>query len=246
MQHLLRKQIISIALLIISSLSVHAQKNEVFRSDYDDMPFHFGVNLGIGQNYLNFERNVVFSVPSNAIANNISSPNDFHVNLGLSGSVRLSDHFLLRGGWMLMLTNKSIQFDAQNTPNANPIKFQSIISSLPLVLKIQSDRYNAFGYKSMMRHYIFGGGNASFDHSTTIRNAPIPPSSGSSPIYLKNTNLGYEYGFGLSFFLRHVTVSPEIKFNYGITNLNNNDATLLINVNKINANFINFTIHLEN
>ena len=35
MQHLLRKQIISIVLLLITHLSVNAQKNEVFLPDYD-------------------------------------------------------------------------------------------------------------------------------------------------------------------------------------------------------------------
>jgi hypothetical protein len=96
----------------------------------------------------------------------------------------------------------------------------------------------------MMRHYIFGGGNASFDRSVQIKNAPIL--SAGTPIYLKNTNLGYEYGFGVSFFLRYVTVSPEIKFSYGLTNINKNDAPLLDQINKINSNLINFSIYIEN
>ena len=65
---------------------------------------------------------------------------------------------------------------------------------------------------------------------------------------LNGTDLGYEFGLGLSFYLRYVTISPEIKFSYGRSNLKNPNTTelLLNNVNKVNANFVYFTIHLEN
>jgi hypothetical protein len=61
-------------------------------------------------------------------------------------------------------------------------------------------------------------------------------------------DLGYEFGLGLSFYLRYVTISPEIKFSYGLVNLKNNATpeALMNNIDKINANFIYFTIHLEN
>ena len=248
MQHLLRNQIISIALFIVSSLSVKAQKNEVFRPDYDEMPYHIGVVLGIGTNNLNFERNSVFSVPTFGKANVISSPNAVHVNLGLTGSLRLSDHFLLRGGWMFFLDNKEIDY-TESLRNGT-ILIKTVTSSIPVALKMQSDRYNAFGFKSMMRHYVFGGSNISFDKSLDISHN-VTYSGTTPPTFLKNTYVSYEYGFGLSFFLRHVTVSPEIKFSYGITNINDNttlttQTPLLFNLNKITSNFINFTIHLEN
>ena len=61
MQHLLRKQIISIALLLLANVSVNAQKNEVFQPDHDDMPYYLGISLGYGMNSLNFERSVYFN-----------------------------------------------------------------------------------------------------------------------------------------------------------------------------------------
>ncbi len=242
MQHLLRNQIISIVLLLITHHSVNAQKNEVFRPDYDEMRTHIGAYMGVGINNLNFERSSTFGIPQTNNPSEISSPNNIHVNLGLTSSLRFTNHLLLRSGVLLQLNNKAINYKLQGT-NAN-MEISSIIATIPLVLKIQSDRYNSFGYKSMMRHYIFGGGSASFDRSVQIKNAPIL--SAGTPIYLKNTNLGYEYGFGVSFFLRYVTVSPEIKFSYGLTNINKNDAPLLDQINKINSNLINFSIYIEN
>ena len=245
MQHLLRNQIISIVLLLITHSSVNAQKNEVFRPDYDEMPFHIGVALGLGVNNLNFVRNAVFNIPALDKANVISSPNTGHANLGITGTLRLSNHFILRGGWMFILNNKKIVYK-ENNSTEDFFAIGAVSSSIPIALKIQSDRYNAFGYKSMMRHYIIGGGNFSLDK--IYNNTYDGPYSGTvRPDFLKKTNLSYEYGFGLSFFLRHVTVSPEIKFSYGLTNINDKSGTLLLdNINKINANFINFSIHLEN
>jgi hypothetical protein len=99
-----------------------------------------------------------------------------------------------------------------------------------------------------MRHYVFGGGKADFDLSSSSTSRSI---SGTPYIALLNgMDTGYEFGIGLSLYLRYVTISPEIKFSYGVTNLKNSSGTapesLLNNVNKVNANLIYFTIHLEN
>ena len=91
MQHLLRKQIISIALLIISSLSVNAQKNEVFQPEHDDMPYYLGISLGYGLNSLNFERSAIFNNQTPDIANKIISSNKGNLSLGLSGTLKLTN-----------------------------------------------------------------------------------------------------------------------------------------------------------
>ena len=62
---------------------------------------------------------------------------------------------------------------------------------------------------------------------------------------LKRTDFGAEIGVGLSLYLRYATVSPEVKFSYGLRNLNKNDL-LLSNLDRITSNFIYFTIHIEN
>ena len=252
MQHLLLKQIISIALLIISSLSVNAQKNEVFQPEHDDMPYYLGISLGYGMNSLNFERSAYFNNQTTNIANKITSSNSGNLNLGLSGTLKLTNHLLLRANPMLLIGgSKRIEFSVPNNLYVNiadSLEIPSTIITLPLALKLQSDRYTAFGYKSIMRHYAFGGGKADFDLSSSK-----PSNSLNGTAYkalLNGTDLGYEFCLGVSIYLRFVTISPEIKFSYGLTNLKNTSGTgpeaLLNNANKINANFIYFTIHLEN
>jgi hypothetical protein len=245
MQHLLRKQIKLIGILMISSLSLNAQKNEVFQPNHDEMPYYLGISIGLGVNHLNSERNIFFNTTAANFANQLNLTNSKNINLGLTGTLKLSEHFLLRANPMLLIGgSKSFGFMVNSVTDT--IDIPSTIITLPLALKMQSNRYNAFGYKSIMRHYVFGGGKADFDLSSSkqvnsYKGVPYKA-------LLNGTDLGYEFGLGLSFYLRYVTISPEIKFSYGLTNLKNNKTTeaLLNNINKVNANFIYFTIHLEN
>ena len=123
---------------------------------------------------------------------------------------------------------------------------------IPIGVKFQSDRYNAFRYVDLMRHYLIIGGKIDFDLSNLGNsNGIIPEISGSIspirreyPVVIKNTDWGAEIGVGLSFYLRYVNISPEVKFSYGLRNLKKNDV-LVSNLNKISSNFVYFTIHIE-
>jgi len=230
---------------MLSSLSLNAQKNVVFQPDHDEMPYYLGISIGTSMNKLNLERNVFFNTTSSNFANQMSSGYGRNINLGLTGTLKLSDHFLLRANPMLLIGGSKIfKFSVNNA--YDQIEIPSTILTLPLALKMQSNRYNMFGYRSLMRHYVFGGGKADFDLSSSkqvnsFRGVPYKA-------LLNGNDTGYEFGLGLSFYLKYVTVSPELKYSYGLTNLKNNNTTeaLLNNINKVNANFIYFTIHLEN
>lgn len=245
MQYLLRKQIVIICGCLFAAFSLEAQRGETFQPEHDDMPYYLGISIGMGYNHLNVERNAFFGPNSSNIANLLNSVNSKNLNLGLTGTLKLSDHFLLRANPMLLIGgSKNIGFTKNSIRDS--IDIPSTVISLPLALKMQSDRYNAFHFRNLMRHYVFGGGKADFDLSSSK-----VATSGLGDAYkalLNGTDLGYEFGLGLSFYLRYVTISPEIKFSYGLSNLKNPNTTelLLNNVNKVNANFVYFTIHLEN
>ena len=61
-------------------------------------------------------------------------------------------------------------------------------------------------------------------------------------------DMGAEVGVGLSFYLRYATISPEVKFSYGLKNLNQLNASypLMNTLDKVSSNFVYFTIHIEN
>ena len=264
MQYLLRNKIgLAILCLCISSAAI-AQSDEVFQPDHDDLPYYFGMSIGFSNNYLAFNRANRFLAtitPTSIVDPNsiteINAINNLYYNLGLVGTLRLSKHVLLRANPTLLIigTKNVIDFKVKSTPNlSQKLNVSSSIIHLPLALKFQSDRYNGFRYTNLMRHYFLVGGKFDFDLASNKAGRITPPSTGSSPLpvtypsVLKGTDMGAEVGVGLSFYLRYATISPEVKFSYGLKDLNQLNATypLMNTLDKVSSNFVYFTIHIEN
>lgn len=266
MQHLLRNKIgLALLCLCISSAAI-AQNGEVFQPDHDNLPYYFGMSIGLSNNYLAFNRANRFLTtisptgpgdPFSVIE--INPTNNLYYNLGLLGTLRITKHVLLRANpTLLIIGNKNIiNFKIKKTPTLSQnLNVSSSIIHLPLAFKFQSDRYNGFRYSNLMRHYLLLGGKFDFDlASNKAGTIPIPdPTVGISmlspqyPSILKGTDLGAEIGVGLSFYLRYATISPEVKFSYGLKNLHqlNVRNPLLNTLDRVNSNFVYFTIHIEN
>jgi hypothetical protein len=253
MQYLLRNKIgLAILCLCISSAAI-AQRGEVFRPYHDDLPYYFGISVGLVNHNLNFKRGAQFGQDINNIVA-INHANKIHFNLGISGSYKLYDNILLKINPNLMIGGyKSFYFKRKNqSDQTQEFSMLSGAAILPVGIKFQSDRYNGFGYEDFMRHYLIVGGKIDFD---LILNNKLDPSNPSTisldkkkiigyPALIKNVDWAAEIGVGLSFYLRYVTVSPEVKFSYGLRNLKK-DHDLVSDIDKISSNFVYFTIHLE-
>lgn len=251
MQHLLRKQIITGALLLCISFASMAQRGDVYQPFHDDLPYYLGMSIGLNNNYLNFNRNVEFSNPVAGVANTINPNNNLALNLGLTGTLRLSTHTLLRlNPTVLIAGSKNVYtYKEVGSPDIKTMNISSAIINIPLALKIESDRYNAFHYTDIMRHYIFVGGKIDYDLLGSNRAVITSNGTGSNrtpyPNTLKGIDYGFEMGLGLSYYLQYATISPELKFSYGLGNLNKGDP-LLSSIRDITGNFVYFTIHIEN
>ena len=64
MQHLLRKQIILFVSLLVITINVNAQKDEVFQQDHDELPYYLGMSMGLSNSYLSLKRGNEFLVPN--------------------------------------------------------------------------------------------------------------------------------------------------------------------------------------
>ena len=253
MQHLLRKQIITGALLLCISFASMAQRGDVYQPFHDDLPYYLGMSIGLNNNYLNFNRNIDFIVPNTTAVSSINSKNNMALNLGLIGNLRLSKHTLLRLNPTVLITGSKdlYTFTQRNYPSDTPrLNAPSAIINIPLALKIESDRYNAFHFTDLMRHYVFIGGKLDYDLQESNKSTIYPKNSVTNSIRrIDNTLYGLDYGLelglGLSFYLRYATISPEVKFSYGLRNLNKGDA-LLSSIRDITGNFVYFTVHIEN
>jgi hypothetical protein len=264
MQYLLRNKISFLFISLCISSAAIAQRDEVFQPDHDELPYYFGMSLGFSNNYLAFNRANRFL--STVSASNIGDPysiveinpiNNLYYNLGLVGSLRLTKHVLLRANPTLLIigTKNVIDFKVKRTPNlSQKLNVSSSIIHLPLALKFQSDRYNGFRYNNIMRHYLLVGGKFDFDLASNKAGKITTPSTGVSvlpityPSVLKGTDLGAEIGVGVSFYLRYATISPEVKFSYGLKDLHQLNGTypLMNTLDKVSSNFVYFTIHIEN
>jgi hypothetical protein len=211
------------------------------------------MSIGLNNNYLNFSRNIDFIRPNSAAVSSINTVNNLALNLGLSGTLRLSKHTLLRlNPTVLIAGSKNLYtFTKRSNPtDTQTMNAASAIINIPLALKIESDRYNAFRFTDIMRHYVFIGGKIDYDLLGSNRSVILSRNvSTSSRTPYNNTlnglDYGYELGLGLSFYLPYATISPEVKFSYGIRNLNKGDA-LLSSIRDVTGNFVYFTIHIEN
>jgi len=253
MQHLLRKQIITATLLVCISFASLAQRGEVYQPYHDELPYYLGMSIGLNNSYLNFNRNLDFIRPNSSAVNIINPKTNMALNLGLIGTLRLTKHSLLRlNPTVLIAGSKNIYTYTKNNNPSDTLTMNvaSAIINIPLALKLESDRYNAFHFTDIMRHYVFIGGKIDYDLLSANRSVIMSNNiSTSSRIPYNNTlngfDYGYEMGLGISFYLQYATISPEIKFSYGLRNLNKGDA-LLSSIKDITGNFVYFTIHIEN
>jgi len=264
MQYLLRNKIgLAILCLCISSAAI-AQSDEIFQPNHDELPYYFGMSIGFSNNYLAFNRANLFLAtvnPSSLVNPNsiveINPINNLYYNLGLIGTLKLSKHVLLRANPTLLIigTKNVIDFKVKATPNlSQKLNVSSSIIQLPVAFKFQSDRYNGFRYTNLMRHYLLVGGKFDFDLASNKAGKISTPSTGISalpityPSVLKGTDIGAEIGVGISFYLRYATISPEVKFSYGLKDLHQLSGTypLMNTLDKVSSNFIYFTIHIEN
>ena len=259
MQYLLRNKIgLAILCLCISSAAL-AQRDEVFRPNHDELPYYFGISVGLANHYMNFNRVNRFLTTYSPSQDDLSiieinAINKTHYNLGLSASYKLANNLILKTNPNFLIGgNKSFYFNLKKTKNTRQeFIIPSSTAQIPIGIKFQSDRYNGFKHVDFMRHYLILGGKIEFDLSNLGESNGIIPDitdfrselSKVYPVVIKNTDWGAEIGVGLSFYLRYVNISPEVKFSYGLRNLKKNDV-LVSNLNKISSNFVYFTIHIE-
>lgn len=66
-------------------------------------------------------------------------------------------------------------------------------------------------------------------------------------IKLKKGDYGLETAIGFNFYLKYVTLSPELKFSYGLSNLHARDPNLKFSsvFDKLQSRMITFSLNIE-
>ena len=239
MHYLLRKKIIAtLGILFCAVSSIYAQR-EIYRSYRDDLPYYFGLTLGYNTSYLHHTKSAnFFASDSIMYVNPVASGG---ITMGLLATLKINDHIELRANPQLIIGgSKYIDYTLKSVKPGEQTQHQQILPStlvsLPAHFKLNSDRIDNF------RLYILGGVKFDFDLSSTStsRNAD-------DLVKLNAADFGLEAGLGVNIYLPFVTVSPEIKFSYGISNLHKLDNGLKYSnvLDKLRSRMIVFSIHLE-
>ncbi len=241
MHHLLRGQITRIILLVtvaVTSFKSQAQR-DINRPNHDDLTYYFGITLGYNSSFLHPTKSVKFSQDDSVL---VAEPGaSGGITLGLAGTARLSDRFQLRINPQLIIGGaKYFNYTLGSHLSTEAVEQKKILPStlisLPIQIKFNSDRIDNF------RVYLLGG--IRFDKDLSSNSAAR---NAEDLIKLKGSNFALETGVGFNIFLPFVTISPEIKFTYGLTNLHERDPSLKYSsvFDKINSRMISFSIHFE-
>tara|TARA_A200000113_G_scaffold38503_1_gene31416 strand:+ start:720 stop:1415 length:696 start_codon:yes stop_codon:yes gene_type:complete len=228
------KKIYKVALILLLCQNLFAQRYNVPLNlpNYDNKPIHFGFLIGL--NTLDFKLTPVSYVEDELFV--IQSQNQKGFNLGVVSNIRLGNNLDIRFIPTLSLAERRIFY----TLNDNTVltdenkKIESTFIEFPVSIKYKSSRYNNG------RAYIITGLKYSLDLASQ-RNID---DEGLEIVKIKKDDFLYEIGLGLDFYLPYFKFSPELKGNFGLTNLVVNDGSIYsrsIKVMKTRGFSISFT-----
>ena len=210
------KKIYKVAIILLLSQNLFAQRYNVPLNlpNYDNKPIHFGFLIGL--NTLDFKLTPVSNIEDELFV--IQSQSQKGFNLGVVSNMRLGNNLDFRFIPTLSLAERRIFY----TLNDNTVltdenkKIESTFIEFPVSIKYKSSRYNNG------RAYIMTGLKYSLDLASQ-RNID---DEGLEIVKIKKDDFLYEIGLGLDFYLPYFKFSPELKANFGLTNLVVNDGSV--------------------
>ena len=238
MLYLLRKQIIFIFFFLPFAVSLHAQK-DLNRPNHDNLPYYFGLTFGYSSMNLHTEKDLRFLEYDSVLSVEPGASGGF--SAGLLATINLNQRFEFRIAPQLIVGGAKYFTYSLKYPNSleTPIEkktLPSTIFSLPLQVKFNSDRINNF------RVYVIGGLTYDIDlaSNSNERNAE-------DLVKLKKNDYAIETGVGFNFFMKFVTLSPEIKFHNGLGNIHDRDPNLKFSnvLGDLKSRMIIFSINIE-
>lgn len=235
---MLVKRIVLVAAGCVSFIVGSAQV-ELNKPDHDEWPYYFGMSISYINSGFHSTKHETF-ITSDSIMS-VDAKSSGGIGLGLLATAKINRRFearfnptlIIGGSRKFVYANRYPAFGEQSREEK---KLPSTVVSLPLQIKFNSDRINNF------RVYLLGGIKYDIDLASNAasRNAD-------NLVKLKSADFGVEVGIGFNFYLQFVTISPELKFGSGLTNVHARDPNLKFSniLDKLQSRMISFTLILE-
>ncbi len=238
--YLLRKKMILILIpAVVFFGTSNAQIKELNRENHDNLPYYFGIYLAYNNSYLHPTKDEKFLMDDSVLT---AEP-------GASGGVALGflATFKLTQRWEFRLNPSLIIGGARffTYTLKNPMPGESLVEkktlpsaifTFPAQFKFNSDRINNFRIYMMFDAYAASDLMA----NAGSRNAE-------DLIKLKKNDFGVETAIGFNFYLKFVTLSPELKFTYGLSNHHARDPDLKFSsvFDKLQSRMITLSLNIE-
>jgi hypothetical protein len=237
---LLRKQmVLMVAACVIFSVTAHAQFKELNRPDHDNLPYYFGIYLAYNNTYLHPSKSYKFIQDDSILTAEPGASGG--VALGFLATFRMNRRVEFRLNPNLVIGGaKYFTYTLKNPlPGEDLTQKKTLPSSIftfPAQLKFNSDRIDNF------RVYLLLDGYVATDLMANAGNR-----NAEDLIKLKKNDFGVETGIGFNFYLKFVTVSPELKFTYGMADLHARDPNLKYSsvFDKLQSRMITFSLNIE-
>lgn len=217
------------------SLSLAAQRLPQNQPKFDRQPVHFGFSIGL--NYMDFNIQEIENLAALPGYYSVQSTQSPGYTIRIISSLRLSDYWDLRFTPGFAATERTLTFDVveQFTDRRNQSlqrKIESSYVEMPLTLKWKSERIDNY------RLYVQGGGKYNLDLASKqdVEDDRI--------FKVKRNDFFYEFGFGVDIYFEFFKFSPEIIASWGVTDLNVQDGTFLVEgIHRLESRaiLINFT-----
>ena len=243
MQHLLRRKIVYIlgGLFCLPLIGIAQLRDGINQPDHDEKKFHFGINVGFNGSHFSFTHHPLFRQQDSVMV--VESLNSTGINLAWLVNMNINEHFDIRTFPLdLTFTEKAFQYrltypDKPGGEDSTTIKKVSSISlTLPLQIKFSSDRIGNF------KVYMLAGGKIEYDLAANSGDL-----NAQNLIKLKKLDYGVQAGLGFHFYFPFFVLTPELKVDWGLSNLHSRDPNLKFSnvIDKIYSRMISFSLTVE-
>ena len=210
------KKVLSILIFVLVAQNSWAQRHTVPLNlpNYDRKPLHFGFLLGINS--------MDFKITPKAIQADtlfiLKSQDQKGFNLGIVSNFRLGRNTDLRFLPTLSFAERDINYTIEIDGELEEIKkdIESTFIEFPVNFKFKSNRYNNG------RAYVLTG----LKYNIDLASQKDIDDEGQELIKLKKSDLMYEVGFGIDFYLEYFKFSPELKATFGLVDMLVNDESI--------------------
>lgn len=237
--YLIQKRIIFLLMMCLFFSVAQAQRTDLNRPEHDQMPYYFGIYLAYNSTYLHPSKDKRFLRDDSVLSAEPGASGG--VALGFLATLHLNNRWEFRLNPNLIIGGaKFFTYTLNNPLPGEPAVVKktlpSSIFTFPLQFKFNSDRIDNF------RVYMLGDIYVATDLMANAgsRNAQ-------DLVKLERNDYGLEAGIGFNFYMKFVTLSPELKFSYGLSNLHDRDKSLKYSsvFDKLQSRMITFSLNLE-